>query len=90
MEAVVSGFMDKFGWSRKRSVFIETAAALVLGIFICLGYNLFMFEIKLPNGSGAQILDIFDYISNNILMPVVAISTCILIGWVIKPKTVID
>lgn len=23
-------------------------------------------------------------------MPVVAISTCILIGWVVKPKTVID
>ena len=36
------------------------------------------------------VLDIFDYISNNILMPVVAISTCILIGWIVKPKTIID
>lgn len=31
-----------------------------------------------------------DYISNNCLMPVVAFLTCILIGWVLKPKTVID
>ncbi|MBQ2347531.1 MAG: sodium-dependent transporter, partial [Clostridia bacterium] len=36
------------------------------------------------------LLTIFDYLSNNILMPVVAIGTCLLIGWVAKPKTVID
>ena len=31
-----------------------------------------------------------DYISNYILMPLVAIGTCILIGWVVKPKFVMD
>lgn len=31
-----------------------------------------------------------DYISNNCLMPLVALLTCILIGWVVKPKTIID
>ena len=31
-----------------------------------------------------------DYISNNALMPVVAIGTCILIGWIVKPKVIID
>ncbi|SFB86509.1 sodium-dependent transporter [Ruminococcus albus] len=90
LEAVVSGFMDKFGWSRKKAVIIETVAALVLGVIICLGYNVFYFDLTLPNGSVGQILDIFDYISNNILMPVVAISTCVLIGWIVKPKTIID
>ena len=59
-------------------------------VVICLGYNLLYFEFKLPNGATAQILDIVDYVSNNILMPVVAIGTCILIGWVCKPKTVIE
>ena len=43
----------------------------------------------MPGGS-AQILDFLDYASNNVLMPVVAIATCILIGWIVKPKTVID
>lgn len=91
LEAVVSGLMDKFGWSRKKAVAIETAAALALGILICLGYNKLYFEVDLPNGSkNGQILDIFDYISNNILMPIVAISTCVLIGWIVKPKTIID
>ena len=90
LEAVVAGIMDKFGVSRKKATIIETAIALAIGIIICFGYNFFYFEITLPNGAAAQILDIVDYISNNILMPVVAIGTCILIGWVVKPKTAIE
>ena len=93
LEAVVSGLMDKFGWSRKKAVIIETSIAFAISVIICLGYNAFFFKAKLPNtapGSSAQLLDIFDYLSNNIFMPIVAISTCILIGWVVKPKTVID
>lgn len=90
LEAIVSALMDKFGFSRTKAVILETAISLVLGIIISLGYNVFYFEQTLPNGSTAQILDIFDYISNNILMPVVAISTCVLIGWLVKPKTIID
>ena len=53
-------------------------------------YNKLYFEVKLPNGETGQILDIVDYISNNLFMPIVAIGTCILIGWVVKPKMVID
>ncbi len=89
MEAVVSSFMDKFHMSRRRATVLETVIALVGGIVVCLGYNKWYFEVKLPNGAVAQILDIMDYISNNLLMPLVAISTCLLIGWVLKPSSVI-
>ena len=48
-------------------------------------------EVDLPNGAkGQQLLDVVDYLANNIFMPIVAIGTCVLIGWVVKPKTVID
>ena len=90
LEAVVAGLIDRFGWSRKKATLIESTVAMIMGIVICLGYNLLYFEVKLPNGSTAQLLDIFDYISNNLLMPIVAIGTCILVGWVIKPKTIIE
>lgn len=90
MEAVVSSFMDKFNMSRIKAAAIETVVALLGGIIVCLGYNKMYFDIKLPNGVHAQILDIMDYISNNCLMPVVAIGTCLLIGWIVKPKLVID
>ena len=90
LEAIVSSFMDKFHIERKKAVLIEGVIALVVGIVVCLGYNVFYFEMKLPNGATGQILDILDYISNNVLMPVVAIGTCFLIGWIVKPKYVID
>lgn len=93
MEAVVSSIMDKFHMSRNKAGIIEGLIALAGGIIVCLGYNLLYFEAKLPNtaeGATCQILDVMDYISNNCLMPIVALLTCILIGWVLKPKTVID
>ena len=83
LEAIVSGIMDKWKFSRKKSTALATAYALVVGIIVCLGYNIFYFEYELPNGSVAQILDIMDYLSNNIMMPIVAILTCILIGWIV-------
>lgn len=90
MEAVVSSFMDRFEISRRKAGFIETAIALVGGICVCLGYNRWYFELKLPTGSKGQLLDIMDYVSNNVLMPLVAIGTCILIGWVVRPQIVIE
>jgi len=90
LEAIVAVLMDKFHMGRKKAVLIETLIALVGGIFVCLGYNHLFFDIVLPNGSHAQLLDILDYVSNQWLMPVVAIGTCILIGWVVKPQIIID
>ncbi|MBQ9929107.1 MAG: sodium-dependent transporter [Lachnospiraceae bacterium] len=90
MEAVVASFMDKFRLSRLKASLITIVIALVGGLAVCFGYNIWYFEYTLPNGAVAQILDIMDYISNNVMMPVVAIGTCILIGWVLKPKTVIE
>ncbi|MBP5222810.1 MAG: sodium-dependent transporter [Lachnospiraceae bacterium] len=90
LEAIVSSFMDQFKMERKAATFLEGFIALILGIIVCLGYNKFYFELKLPNGAVAQILDIMDYVSNNLLMPIVAVGTCILIGWVVKPKVVLD
>ncbi len=93
LEAIVSCAMDKLHWGRKKSAVLVTALTAVVGIVICLGYNVLYFEAVLPNtpaGSNAQILDIFDYISNYILMPVVSIVTCAFIGWIVKPGTVIS
>ncbi|MBQ8004329.1 MAG: sodium-dependent transporter, partial [Oscillospiraceae bacterium] len=39
---------------------------------------------------GLQFLDFFDFISNSVLMPIVALLTCIFVGYVIKPKTIIE
>lgn len=90
MEAIVSSIMDRFKISRKKGAVIVLIYALVVGIIVCLGYNKLYFELKLPNGSVGQILDVLDYLSNSILMPLVALITCIMIGYAAKPKTIID
>ena len=88
MEAVVSSFIDEFHMKRSSATILEGILALVIGIIVCLGYNKFYFELPLPNGSIGQVLDILDYISNYILMPVVAIGTCVLFGWVLGTDTI--
>lgn len=90
MEAIVSSMMDKFKISRNKGTIIVTIYALIVGTIVCMGYNHLYFEVKLPNGVTGQILDIMDYISNNCLMPLVALLTCILVGWVVKPNVIID
>ena len=95
LEAITAGMMDHFKWSRKKATLIMAGSTFFISVIVCLGYNVFYFEYKLPNNSDfprvtAQILDILDYISNAVLMPIVGILTCVLIGWVVKPKTAID
>lgn len=90
MEAIVSGLMDRWHMSRNKSVALTLTYAIIVGLLVCLGYNVLYFELPLPNGSIGQLLDILDYVSNMILMPIVAILTCVMIGWVLKPQTIID
>ena len=90
LEAIVSSMMDKLKWSRKKATLIMALITFVVSVIVCLGYNVFYFEKSFAVVNKGQILDFLDYVSNNLLMPIVAICTCILIGWVAKPKTVID
>ena len=39
---------------------------------------------------GLAILDFFDFITNSVMMPIVAFFTCLLIGWVVGPKYVTE
>ena len=86
METIVSIISDRF--KIKRPV-------------ICLCVMLFSFLIAIPSSLGygvladftifnMQILDFFDFVSNNIMMPIVALLTAILIGFVVKPKYISD
>ncbi len=90
MEAVTSSIIDRFKVRRVTATLICYVVSLLIGLIVCLGYNLFYFELTLPNGATAQILDILDYITNNLMLPIVALLTCVLIGWVCKPQSVLD
>ena len=86
METIVSVFMDKFGWKRRFTGIFVAILALVMGIPSSLGFG----PLASISWNGMSILDIMDFISNSVLMPVVALFTCIFVGFVIKPKAVAD
>jgi len=80
METVVSIIMEKFRLKRIPACLITVGVCFALGMLSVLGYSAWStVEIF-----GMQFLDFFDFISNNLMMPVVALVTCILIGWVEK------
>ena len=86
METVVSIVKDKFGWNRKVTCLVVLVGCIILGLPSSLGFGLW---------SGVQIiglsfLDFFDFISNSVLMPIVALITCIFVGYVLKPKALIE
>lgn len=89
METVVSFFMDKLKWSRKFTCVIVTIGCIAMGVPSLLGYNIWN-HIHLFGDPNTNILDIFDFISNSVIMPIVAFATTILVGFVIKPQAIID
>lgn len=86
METIVSIIMDKFKWNRNITVLFVTVLALIMGIPSSLGFGAWD-HIKFI---GMSILDTFDFLSNSVLMPIAAFFTCVFVGYVIKPKTIID
>ncbi len=90
METLVANCMEIFHKSRKQMCAMIGIYSLVTAILICLGYNALYFELPLPNGSTAQLLDVMDYISNSFLMPFISLLTSILVGWVVGPQWIIS
>ena len=86
METLVANCMQIFHASRKKVSLIICVLSAIASIVVCLGYNVFYFELTLPNGTVGQLLDVMDYISNSFLMPLISLLTCIFVGWIIGPK----
>ena len=86
MEAIAAVFMEKLKVSRKVACLIVIGICLILGVPSSLGNGVWS-NIKII---GMDFLSFFDFISNNVLMPIVAFATCILIGWVTSPDIIID
>ena len=86
METIVSILRDKLGWTRKGTCVFVTILALVMGVPSSLGFG----PLSFISWMGMSVLDIMDFVSNSVLMPIVAFFTCIFIGFVIKPSTIAD
>ncbi|MBQ8808085.1 MAG: sodium-dependent transporter [Clostridia bacterium] len=86
METVVSIVCDRLKWSRKVSCAVVFLFSIVMGLLSCLGYSVWS-NVELI---GLQMLDFFDFVTNSVMMPIVAFFTCVFVGYVIKPGAIIE
>lgn len=90
LESITANCMEIFHTGRKKTVLILSGIYLAASAVIALGYSVFYFEVRLPNSSVGQLLDVADYVSNSVMMPLIALLSSILIGWIVGPNFVIE
>ena len=86
LETNVQTVGQELGITRKRALFYCTVEFFAVGIITILGYNVLSWVKPLawlPGHEGFDILDSLDFISNNVMMPIAAIFTTILVVAVI-------
>jgi len=86
METVVSTLLDRVKINRKLCCLLVLGFSLLLGCVSSLGYSAWSGFTML----GMQLLDFFDFVTNSLMMPVIALATSLFVGFVLKPQTVID
>lgn len=84
METVTAVVIEKFGLTRKKAALAVMVFTVLMGLLSVFGYSIWS-SFKL---AGFQILDFFDFITNSVMMPILAFLTCIMIGYVVKTKYV--
>ena len=85
-ESAVSTFEDELGWTRKKATVVVGIIIILLGSLSSLGYGP-LAGIKLI---GMQFLDFFDFLTNSVMMPIAAITTCLLVSKVAGIKAIED
>ena len=86
METIVSVLQDRLRWNRVVSCVVTALFAIAVGIPSSLGFGVWS-NVTPMNMS---ILDFFDFASNSVLMPIVALLTCVFIGHVTGTKLISD
>ena len=80
----MSTFEDELGWTREKATLLIGGIMLALGSLSALGYGpLSGFTVF-----GMQFLDLFDFLTNSVMMPIAAITTCLLVSRVLGVETI--
>lgn len=85
-ESCVSTLEDQLGWKRNIASVVIGIVIVILGSFSALGFGMLDFVQIL----GMSILDFFDFLTNSLMMPIAALSTCILIVYVVGVDKIVE
>ncbi len=93
LEPLVAWLQQHRGLSRARAVAIAAGAAWVLGLGSVLSFNVWSGWHPLgvlPALAGKTFFDVMDFVSSNVLLPIGALATSVLVGWRISRSIVDD
>ena len=85
-ETIISILCDKLHIKRLYSILIVFVGCILLGLPSTLGFGVWSHIMPMH----MDFLTFFDFISNSVIMPIVALLTCLFISLVIKTKTIED
>ena len=85
-ETIVAVLRENLHLRRMVACVIVLGTMIVLGILSSLGFG----PLSMISVAGKSILDMFDFFSNSILMPLVAIGTCLIAGFFTDTESLAD
>lgn len=83
-ESAVSTFEDELSWNRNKATIAVGSIMVILGTLSSMGYGPLSF-IKIV---GMQFLDFFDFLTNSVMMPIAAMTICLLVTRVVGVENI--
>jgi NSS family neurotransmitter:Na+ symporter len=87
LETLIASVCDQLGWERHRTTIVVTVIIAIVAAFPSLGFGVLSNVVFLGS---MDILTFMDFISNSVLMPLAALLVCLFVGYIAKPKFIID
>ena len=85
LEVPVQFIVEKFHINRKLASMCVAGIVFGIGAFIAMSFGVKNLQVE-----GVDLLTLFDSITNKIILPITAASTCLLIGYKVKPNNLLD
>ncbi|MDR2722335.1 MAG: sodium-dependent transporter [Cellulomonadaceae bacterium] len=84
MEPTVAALMEKTNWTRKKAALLIAVGSFALAMPTTLGFGVWN-HIRIGH---LDMLGMMSFLTDTLLMPIVALLTAVMIGWVVGPKVI--
>ncbi len=85
LEVPVQFIVEKFHINRKLASMCVAGIVFGIGSFIAMSFGVKNLQVE-----GVDLLTLFDSVTNKIILPITAATTCLLVGFKVKPKNLMD
>lgn len=85
LEVPVQFIVERFHINRKLASMCVAGIVFGIGAFIAMSFGVKNLQVE-----GVDLLTLFDSVTNKLILPITSAATCLLIGYKVKPKNLMD